>query len=1034
MEDWLYIVALYSVLFLAILPMRWGTSFWRLYFEYAIMLILQHVYFIIVFVVGAHKRGYFKCFNSFYGAMKISYHGSFEKLKGSYDRVVWAELMGLQSKKTLRTGMGHAFKKKLNNMKDNEFHKIRMYGVAEETRGPGVLSRAEYKLVDILTYMRKKMGGQTVVDLCAGRGGWTNVALRYGCRSVHAVSFWSKQPSHEQRTGNIWSDRRVTFSEGDYRNQELMKTNWVLFDGGESNQNADAEKNGFLKLMNNDHTHGKFSVTDWLLMNPGCNYAIKIMTPWDEETIKLCEHWQEITGRGTFVRLNRERISNACVYFISDNKTNLRHQANELMATLMFKIDEAKGKSIKELKAGAGIEQIKAEWPKKGNYKCPVKLEPYDMSASVSEFGELKPPRNITRFMKEIGWRYSTYTGSPGTYPNRYVMTIIGVLREVMSSFGNWKSTDTTPESTFEVVSRKIDVAPTEEHKHWVRIGEAYKGIAEHLRGRQIRMKRLDLTQVPATINNQGAMGHQEKFKPYSTLGEYVNTPNSGWAQEVNKFGESLNTKSPKMLVYNSMGKKERKQMFGRKPSGSRLIWFLPGTARLYEALIFADLDRVVKKLHVSVSGIPLYDYGEALYDCMERGKKDRVFVCDDVPGWDTKVGLGWMCHECHFLKMISDGDKYHKEIENLYRIYAYPTVNIHRMINGKNEEAIYQLQGQVSSGRRVTYAMNTITNTVVTLCRVAYALGVKEEDMRQWVKDKLKRRSDEYGGKISGDDSALCLSEKVAQKVVRGAGIEFMNDIGFGRKNRKPDEPSEIIREMKSVEFCSHRYTLVKYMRKRDKATKMRWMPIRSVEEILAKATIMTSKPVATAGVKEKYIEAAWARAQAMNLLVNYHHLSEARTVALALLTATPTLQLEGMSKGARLIEEPWLRKGRVIDIINNCLFGESTTYSEMFEGFSLDFVHELGYISECERAIYGVKTGTAKRKKWVRRLFATALRVRSEIGINQENEYHEWICEMKVFNDQYKREGRNLDRIIQQFDEREMFVPKNERYEPDF
>lgn len=100
------------------------------------------------------------------------------------------------------------------------------------------------------------------------------------------------------------------------------------------------------------------------------------------------------------------------------------------------------------------------------------------------------------------------------------------------------------------------------------------------------------------------------------------------------------------------------------------------------------------------------------------------------------------------------------------------------------------------------------------------------------------------------------------------------------------------------------------------------RWMPIRRSDEILAEAVIMKGN------IRSREQELAWARAQGLNLIVNYFHIKLIRMVGGALLSATPQdIMLSDVKEGWAYRKKPWIKEGNVIDIVNNCLFVSSTS-----------------------------------------------------------------------------------------------------------
>lgn len=75
-------------------------------------------------------------------------------------------------------------------------------------------------------------------------------------------------------------------------------------------------------------------------------------------------------------------------------------------------------------------------------------------------------------------------------------------------------------------------------------------------------------------------------------------------------------------------------------------------------------------------------------------------------------------------------------------------------------------------------------------------------------------------------------MEEDIIRRAAQQA--EFTNDIGMVRKGKHPEEPSEILWEVKDVEFCSHWYDPVEFVR--DDHSHVKYMPTRTYAEIFGK------------------------------------------------------------------------------------------------------------------------------------------------------------------------------------------------------
>lgn len=884
--------------------------------------------------------------------------------------------------------LSKAYKTKLNSLSRDEFNAAKFYGVSEGPRNLGDPSRGSHKFREILRAFQVhgvNLSGLDFFDACAGSGGWSAEMVRMGSTGT-ALSFWS--PQHAQWDG----PENVNRIKRDFIGFKPIRTELFLFDGGESDKRLEVEQTKFRRLFE--------QVTEWIRFNPKAHFVIKVLTPGDYLIRLRLAEMQKITGKGRLIRLNSSRLSTAEMYFVSlpiqDIDTTVAAFYRRLTPSLT---------TPKE--GGKTMEYANQEvvWPEKGNYGV-TELAEYDMSSSIDEVAyERRPPRNITKFLKEITYFQGTTKGSDTTIKNPYVQTLLGALNTRLPGLRSWKTTSTTPHSTFRMVTQKIDKAPVEQHQYWEHLGIVYDVVADYIRRKGGKLRRLDDDSVIKNLNPKGAMGMQEDIieDPYgnkhkfNSIKEYATFKVGNrylWKSRIKRFRESLKSGKPIWSVFNSIGKKEKKVDASRyHDKGSRLIWYLPATPRIFETQVFGSLEQdILGVLPYSVSGVPLYDYGEVLSDLMKDGYKA---IANDVAGWDTRISYGIQCLEADFLKKLTKDETLKEDIELLYRLYANAHVAIDRSIENIPETAIYKLRGQVASGRRPTYAMNTITNIVVTMLATAVSQGVEIKDLAKWIKRRLDQgHSSMYGGKISGDDSVLVFGPDEAVKFAK-YGHEVLNALGLYRKNMDLEAESRIIDRMEDIEFCSNNYTQVSF--RKGMETWVRWMPIRTFEEIVAKASISIMAP------KDDITGAAWARAQGYNLLINYGHMHEVKALALSILSSTdPNIQLQSLELGWQLQHQPWMRSGDVLDIYNSCLFGDSTTIQRIREsGFKIDSLRFTGHMFSHERRRY-LNLNSKHRKDWYQELPTLVQVLRDR---KPQTEFHDWNQYMRSINfeDQY-------------------------------
>lgn len=361
--------------------------------------------------------------------------------------------------------------------------------------------------------------------------------------------------------------------------------------------------------------------------------------------------------------------------------------------------------------------------------------------------------------------------------------------------------------------------------------------------------------------------------------------------------------------------------------------------------------------------------------------QNSRKAICNDISGWDTRVSYGLLCLEANFLRNIAKDESLKKDITNLYRLYANAHVMIARNGTFGDETVIYKLRGQVASGKRTTYVMNTITNLVVSMCAAAHSYGISDYYFEKWMLNCLfSGHTDDFGGKISGDDSVLIFGASRA-KLYSQHAHKFLNEIGLPRKNLQPNEESQIIHNMEDITFCSNNFVKVKYRCNQIE----RWMPVKPVQDIIGKACIMLDQP------KDKTTAEAWARIQGLELLVYYHHIPEVKALALALLSCTNMeLNLESLSTGWKRLNSDCLQETDPLQIINKCLFGKSTKVYK-FRNCKDKIVRiwsDLGEIDMKAKNRFGLIDDKV-REDWFKSI---PLKIQELRKANQDHVYKDW------------------------------------------
>lgn len=884
-----------------------------------------------------------------------------------------------ESKEDLNT-IHDRYKGYLNALSKDTFFEKKTFGCIERVREVGIVSRAFDKLKNIL--VRMHINPVKVVDLCAGRGGWTQCCkMLYPQCQVTAISLWEKAPGHEiWSVGNQYGVNRIC---ADIKDIKPFATDMILFDGGGQSSDSKVERDNFFRLFSN--------VEKWIRANPKANFTMKVLVPGDKRVVGLLNTIRSVTGKGTLERSPYSRISSAELYFTS-KKTDqnysdfIRSHYHWLEQTWeAAKKSEYKASQVRGLVKPID-ERPPEPWSKLASLGINVaKLETLDMSESIKELEATyqNPPnklvRQTTSFLRCLMCWQSDKDKSEGDFYNPFVSSIMHIIKEAIPAMGSWHTTSTDSGSTFSVILKKVDSEPKENHSHYKQLHSAYNALADFCRSRNWLLKRLEDGELGSVLNRVAGVGRQERHLAGS-LGELWDNRQLVHQRE-SKFMHSLRAKKPILGIFNSMGKREKKPMKSKAQGfrGSRLIWFLPGTARIAEARTFGSLQNILKKLPFSVSGLAPYDYGDFL---RKKWKKGNKAVADDIAGWDTKISYGDLCLEADFLKKITNDQELKKDIHNFYSLYAHKNVLIKRPARGGTTmDCLFSLRGQRGSGEIVTYGMNTITNACLNYCRMAHSMGI--DDVYKFVKEHLERAMNstaKWDMAISGDDSVVMGPESYIEKFsVKGA--LFLDQVGKPRKDTPRGVPSPILHHFEDISFCSHQY------RKVTCKNVEKYMPVRPLEEIFGKLQLSL---VRARSVLE---QEGWARSQAFQMLMMYPHIIECRWAACALLSATASnIDWRGMSVESKFRKEPWLRVSSALEALTKVFFPS--------EKDQVNKIEDISAVRDTPFTLCSIK-GLRIRGLWKRRIIpiVQAIRRKRIEEVRSKATYEDALLIMPLF-----------------------------------
>ncbi|ALL52910.1 NS5-like protein [Wuhan flea virus] len=829
---------------------------------------------------------------------------------------------------------GEKYKETLKNLGSTAFNSFKVRGIRRVEKDPLTVSRGFDKLRELML-MTKIIPSGHVLSLCCGRGGWEQAyASSPGVTRVTAVTLGAGpgHEGHENYTQNSFPGReKVKVTYADATTYPTTPHDTLLFDGGESHSDYEHEARRFNRL---------FSMTVMRQIYPGTkSFILKVLTPTHPETIKMLKEIQSVTGKGALYRVAASKNTTLELYFVSTKIGALDATVKALLKATILRAIE--GRKLKPRKIG----------PEYTYYREPVQpteikiLEPMDMEESVKQLGPRVPEqgRNYNHW-ENMGVYPVGIEGNAGMKYNRYGLKCAHRLIPSLRGFDDWKLTDTTPKGFIEVFNRKVDVPPKENHKYHRELRTIYQGLAKYFRKIGYVHKEMGWEELMKNANPAGAPGCIDKAQ---SVKEFMEQP--GWCKEVEKIRKSLREGKPVGCVFNTMGKREKKE--SKHVKGSRMIAFLPIATRLLEMKIFGNLLKLTKPTvnRFGVGGMGLHDLGERIAETW-LGKG----VSNDIAGFDTRVGLVIQSLECEFIRELCNNENLKEDVENLYRIYAYPHILIPIPSEFRRSELLAG-RGQRMSGTNPTYSMNTITRLAIFLLELGVSLG--ERITVDWVVDVMqgsKGWNKRIAGCISGDDATFTTQSDQQQLSMTG---EILEEVGFPRKNMHAGQRAQIADRIEEVDFCSHHYERISFMDATTGDVRNRWMPTRNVTEIVSKSLIRVG------GQDRDLDEQAWLSAQGNNLLVNYPHLRTTRALGFAYKAIVhPNAILR--DTGGFLRPKPWMREGDLLDVFNEVMFGESTHYP--MRGFRVRSWSHVGYLPPKREIVYDPETFGKKRSYW--------------------------------------------------------------------
>jgi hypothetical protein len=826
---------------------------------------------------------------------------------------------------------GAIYKRMLKTLDKQRFEGFREAGVVKPSRkidsdsvvgtAPhlGASSIGYFKLKNICELAQASLHG-TVIDACCGAGGWSQVALEsIRVKKVLGFTYGSTKEGHHAVKSRVAENPRFEGKECNVHYHQIPPCDVLLLDAGEVKEDRRVEvqqtKNWF-----------EFFISRYKA--GACKAGIvKLLNPYDGHFMDRLNQLEDEGMDFRIVRSTWSRNTTMEHYFVVGYGSNdWRGELNRSADKLLNHLNRARHKlydhSIILNLPAPDLPQM-APRTRHASPKLGFELlKPIPLSQEILNKFPNPSPQTFEHWIPR-GSRTSSPRGETGisyNHPIRYV------TQPFFGSDG-WGLTSTCPAETLAMFRRKIDKSPVEDHQHWGIITKVYEWFSGHVRSKGFKLRRLSYEEVVEQLRNKADIGP-------------LQYANAATALEDDNFRVLCEQRYDEMCrgicnfqPFNTMGKKEKKELVQGADRGSRMIAFGDLVTRVVEQMLLGH----VNSAHLAappytpggVCTTPQSEYGEILYKRGQyQGSTTHLHpIADDTQRFDVCQAEGMLNIESRFFMSLTD-DPAHKEgIKTLYRWYTHPYI-ILRVPGGptRDHEILLSGRGQRLSGCVVTYAGNTITNMVVTTAHMATVTGHGEE---RW-EDFMSRCT------ISGDDKVIFLEDDELACV---DNVHFWNDIGWTRKGIPAQSPSRVLPCLQDVSFCSHEPLLLNmkdaYGRRFDKV-----VMARSLRTILRKAGLCVGyiSP-------DKEIQAAQAKAVWMSILMQYWFIRDVRLTAQVGLSAlNPFTVPMGKTIAPELRGEAWIDKNRMLEIIKNINFGPKAVRER---DISIDSWGDLPYVN---------------------------------------------------------------------------------------
>ncbi|AAV34157.1 flavivirus polyprotein [Kokobera virus] len=895
--------------------------------------------------------------------------------------------------------LGEKWKARLNQMNTLEFHRYRRSHIMEVDREP---ARAALKSGDFTRGAAVSRGSaklrwmhergyirlhDKVVDLGCGRGGWCYYSATV--KEVKEVKGYTKggrgheEPVLTQSYG--WNIVQMK-SGVDVFYKEAEPCDVVLCDIGECSSSPAVEADRSTKVLE--------LAERWLERNDGADFCIKVLCPYMPEVVEKLSKLQLRYG-GCLVRNPLSRNSTHEMYWVSGYKGNLIGVINSTSALLLrrMEIKFAEPRYEEDVNLSCGTRAVSIAPPKFDYKKIGQRVERLKAEHMSTWHYDCEHPYRT--------WAYhGSYVVKPSGSASSQVNGVVKLLSkpwDVSSEVTGMSMTDTTPFGQQRVFKEKVDTKAPEPPAG---AEMASVIVSEWLWKRLNREKKPRLCtkeEFVRKVRGNAALGPVfEEENQWKDAAEAVQDP--GFWNLVDMERKNHLEGKCETCVYNMMGKREKKRGEFGKAKGSRAIWYMWLGARFleFEALGFLNEDHWMSRGNSGggVEGLGIQKLG---YVMREIGEKGGILYADDTAGWDTRITECDLRNEAHIMEYMEN--EHRKLARAIFELtYKHKVVKVMRPGKGVPLMDIISREDQRGSGQVVTYALNTFTNLVVQLIRMAEAECVLTpedlHEMSQSAKLRLLKWLKEEGWErltrmaVSGDDCVVA-----APDARFGAALTFLNAMSKIRKDIKEWTPSKGWKNWEEVPFCSHHFHRLQMKDGRELV-----VPCRSQDELIGRARV-------TQGPGDLMSSACLAKAYAQMWQLLYFHRRDLRLMGNAICSAVPVDWVPtGRTTWSIHGKGEWMTSENMLEVWNRVWIEEN---EHMEDKTPVREWTDIPYLGKREDPWCGSYIGYRPRSTWAENIKVPVNVIRVKIG---GNKYQDYLGTQKRYESEKRVEFRGV------------------------